>query len=487
MSFKIRDGLKIGIVDVFNSSGVLQVNAPTATKLASTFSITASGDASWTVSPDGSGAVTAALTLATVCATPGTYSSCVVNAKGLVTSGSNPGYLTTESDTLSTVTGRGATTPTALSITNTTSSTTTATGCLILSGGLGINENLNVGGNTIITGNLTVNGSTNTINSTTMVVEDPIINLGGGLNGAAPTIDDAKDRGVEFQWYDSQARTGFFGFNRSTGYFTFIPLASFANEVVSGTIGDIAATNFRGSLIGNADTATKTATARAISISGDMTWTVDFDGSVPATAAGTLATVCATPGTYSSCVVNAKGLVTSGSNPGYLTAEVDTLSTVTGRGATTPTALTFTNTTDTTSISTGSMIFSGGIAVNKNILTPANILTTASDGTLIGTTNSAYLTLSTISTIPVDTWAVATYRSAKYLIQITQGINHQCSEIIMIQNGITTSMTEYGVLETDTVLATFTSDVAAGSARLLVTMGSNASATIKIMRDLITI
>jgi len=44
----------------------------------------------------------------------------------------------TENDTLSTVTGRGATTATAISITNATASTTTSTGCLVLSGGLGV-------------------------------------------------------------------------------------------------------------------------------------------------------------------------------------------------------------------------------------------------------------------------------------------------------------------------------------------------------------
>ena len=53
----------------------------------------------------------------------------------------------TETDTLSTVTGRGATTATAVSITNTTASTTTATGCLVLSGGLGMAGALRVAGN----------------------------------------------------------------------------------------------------------------------------------------------------------------------------------------------------------------------------------------------------------------------------------------------------------------------------------------------------
>ena len=43
-----------------------------------------------------------------------------------------------------------------------------------------------------------------------MQVDDPIITLGGDT---APTSDDNKDRGVEFSYYDTQARTGFYGWD----------------------------------------------------------------------------------------------------------------------------------------------------------------------------------------------------------------------------------------------------------------------------------
>ena len=56
-------------------------------------------------------------------------------------------YLTsyTETDTLATVTGRGATTATAISLTNTTQSTSISTGALIISGGVGIAKSVYVG------------------------------------------------------------------------------------------------------------------------------------------------------------------------------------------------------------------------------------------------------------------------------------------------------------------------------------------------------
>jgi hypothetical protein len=96
--------------------------------------------------------------------------------------------------------------------------------------------NTTVNNNLVVTGNLTVNGSTTTVNSTVTTVDDPIITLGGDT---APGSDDGKDRGIEFRWYDTQARVGFFGFDDSTGKFTFIPQATNSSEVFSGTKGTV--------------------------------------------------------------------------------------------------------------------------------------------------------------------------------------------------------------------------------------------------------
>ena len=86
-----------------------------------------------------------------------------------------------------------------------------------------------IGGNAAITGNLTVNGTTTTVNSTVTTLDDPIITLGGDT---APSSDDNKDRGVEFRWHNgSAAKVGFFGFDDSTGKFTFIPDATNNSEV----------------------------------------------------------------------------------------------------------------------------------------------------------------------------------------------------------------------------------------------------------------
>jgi hypothetical protein len=88
-----------------------------------------------------------------------------------------------------------------------------------------------------ITGDLVVNGTTTTVNSTNVSIDNNIFNLGGDT---APSVDDAKDRGMSFRWHNgTAAKQGFFGWDRSTSRFSFVPDATFASDVVSGTQGDI--------------------------------------------------------------------------------------------------------------------------------------------------------------------------------------------------------------------------------------------------------
>ena len=95
-----------------------------------------------------------------------------------------------------------------------------------------INGDFDIDGNAIIEGNLTVNGVTTTVNSTVMTLDDPVITLGGDT---APTQSDAKDRGIEFRYYDSTARRGFFGWDNSASRYAFYHAATNSAEAFSGT------------------------------------------------------------------------------------------------------------------------------------------------------------------------------------------------------------------------------------------------------------
>ena len=88
---------------------------------------------------------------------------------------------------------------------------------------------VSVSGDLTVPGDLTVNGTTTTVNSTTVTVDDPVFTLGGDT---APSSDDNKDRGIEFRYHDgSNAKLGFFGFDDSTGNFTFLTAATNSSVV----------------------------------------------------------------------------------------------------------------------------------------------------------------------------------------------------------------------------------------------------------------
>ena len=102
---------------------------------------------------------------------------------------------------------------------------------------IGQPDDVTIGGILTVTGNLVVNGTTTTVTSTTTTVDDPIFTLGGDT---APSSDDDKDRGIEFRYHTgSAAKVGYFGYDDSTGYFTYIPDATNTSEVFSGTQGTI--------------------------------------------------------------------------------------------------------------------------------------------------------------------------------------------------------------------------------------------------------
>jgi hypothetical protein len=191
---------------------------------------------------------------------------------GSVIDNTSIGSTTASTGAFTTLSASGATTLTAG-----TASTSTTSGTLVVTGGVGISGAANIGGalnvtgNTTITGNLTVNGTTTTVNSTTVTIDDPIFTLGGDT---APASDDNKDRGIEFKWHNgTTAKVGFFGFNDSTGHFTFIPDATNTSEVFSGTKGTLDVTSITG-------TAAAWTTARTVTFAtGDTTGSFSISGS----------------------------------------------------------------------------------------------------------------------------------------------------------------------------------------------------------------
>ena len=69
----------------------------------------------------------------------------------------------------------------------------------------------------------------------------------------------------------------------------------------------------------------------------------------------------------------------------------------------------------------------------------------------------------------VDTWSASTYRSAKYIYQISNSSTgeYQAGEILVVHDGTTAYLTEYAKIATgNNDLITLTTDISGGNVRL---------------------
>ena len=102
-------------------------------------------------------------------------------------------------------------------------------------------------------------------------------------------------------------------------------------------------------------------------------------------------------------------------------------------------------------------------------------------------TRSDSTSISSTSATTVATHAIATYRSVNYKVQVTQGSAYHSTEINVLHDGSTAYITEYGTIFSGSSLATFNATISSGNLLLQATMGSNSSATIKVMSTATTV
>jgi len=248
--------------------GPVTGNASTATALETARSITIDGDVDASATNfDGTGNITLTTTLDTVNSNVGSFGSATaipvltVNGKGLVTAASTAAITTTL--TVGADSGSNDTVALAddtLTFAGTTNEIETTVSDNQIQ--IGLPDNVTVGNNLTVTGNLEVQGTTVTLNTENVDVEDATLRLAKNTT----TLSATNGAGIEFggasgkptlTWDNSNTR-----------------LAS--NK-------DLSATRFHGpvtgDVTGNASTATTLATARAITLAGDVTGTANFNGS----------------------------------------------------------------------------------------------------------------------------------------------------------------------------------------------------------------
>jgi hypothetical protein len=168
----------------------------------------------------------------------------------------------------------------------TTAATNTTSGALQVVGGAGIGGSLYVGGNSqfngnlSVLGNLLVSGNSVVINTTSLAVTDPVIQVGVGSNDSILTVDDGHDRGILINYFNTTAINGesqgdnnaFFGRQDSTGKLVYLTNVSpgttnVANPFQSGTT-VWGAAEFGSLTLANAAPSTSTGTGALIVTGG---------------------------------------------------------------------------------------------------------------------------------------------------------------------------------------------------------------------------
>ena len=97
---------------------------------------------------------------------------------------------------------------------------------------------------------------------------------------------------------------------------------------------------------------------------------------------------------------------------------------------------------------------------------------------------SGSTTVTSTSQTAIDTFPAATYRSAKWQVQVTRGSEYHITEVYLVHDGTSSYGTEYATIKTGSQLATFDSDINSGNVRLLATPTSSSSTVFKVIATL---
>jgi len=163
----------------------------------------------------------------------------------------------------------------------------------------------------------------------------------------------------------------------------------------------------------------------------------------------------------------------------------DYVATITGGTGVTSTAAT-TGEGTTHSLSIGQDVATSASVTFASVATGA---ITLDSGTGELNTSTQLVNVNTITT--VDSFAKGTYRTAKYLVQVTQGTKYTTSEVLLAHDGTDSFMSEYAVIElgASRIPMTVSTSISGSNVLLRVTITDAAStnATVKVARTLIAV
>jgi hypothetical protein len=168
--------------------------------------------------------------------------------------------------------------------------------------------------------------------------------------------------------------------------------------------------------------------------------------------------------------------------------DISTFETVTNRGSSSTHVVSFTNTTTSYSHLTGAVIVTGGVGIGGNLYVQGRVNSESiriTDSIL----DSTAVTTNTTNITIIDSYSIDQFRSAKYLIQISETsagdfAKFQMIEILLLVDNIgTVYATEYGQVASAGSLGEFAADMQSDNiVRLYFTPNIASAKTIKVLR-----
>lgn len=321
------------------------------------------------------------------------------------------------------------------------------TNLLTLSGTANV-TNLNVSGNGIIDGNLTVNGNLVYINVEEISVEDPIIQLQTGPNGTPPASNSGKDVGSALNYYDTQARVAFMGWDTSNAEFAFGSQTSISNEVVTfSTLGNVRASTILANINGNTGTFSGNISAANASLGNIVNANYLVSNSGCVSVGGAFIAVSAGTGGIFNSIINDINFglaanITMGSTSGNVTARGNLIAnniSTTGNISANLITGTLTTASQANITTIGTL---GNLTVTSNTVTNlANANTVLTQSVISKRGNIAVITDTVI-----DSFSVSAYRTAKYVIKSENDDGYESLEVLLIHNNINSYVTVYAAI-----------------------------------------
>ena len=374
---------------------------------------------------------------------------------------------------------------------------------------------LNVGnasGTVVIAGDLTVNGTTTTINSTVISVDDKNFTLG---DVASPTNTTADGGGITlkgatdktFNWVNATgAWTSSENIDIATGKsyqingVSILSATALGSSVVSSSltsVGTIGTGTWQGSIIAGQYGGTGVNNSgKTITLGGNLTTSGAFATTLTVT--NTTNVTLPTTGTLAT-LAGSEALTNKSYNGLTLTSTTGTFTLTNGKTFAVQNSITLDG-TDSTTITLPST--SGTVALNNqtfflgttsiaiNRASAALALTgiTSIDGSAasLAMTNadvtSKTVTVNANNTpTNIDSFAVATYTSAEYLIQMKQGTKMTTTKVVVMWDGTDVHVNEYGVTDATAGAANATISASVATGTCTVTASSSDAATTNVV------